>query len=278
VAASDLTRRLPIAILGGAAVIGLTLLGGWPFLLLVAALVARGQWELQRLFEPGTGHTAARLVAAASGVALVADAFWWGGAHWVYLLLVATALLLVVLVFAPAVRPSVGIVGGAALGWLYVAVPLSHLLWLRGVPGPLSSIPVGAMAVIALWAVVWVFDTAAYLVGSAWGRHRLMPSVSPAKSWEGTVAALAAGAGTGALLASVVPDLGWDAASGALLGLLLGLGALVGDLMESRLKRGAGVKDAGSLLLGHGGVLDRFDSTLVCAPLLYYLLNYLPGL
>ena len=272
---SDLSRRLPIALIGGPVVLGLTALGGIPFLILVALLVARGQWELMRFFEPNVGHGPLRYASGAVGLALVVDASWWGGAHWVSVLLMGVALLLTLQVFLRVERPSVAIAGGAALSWLYVAIPLSHLLWLRGDAGPLVDAELGVWSVLALWIVVWLFDTAAYLVGTAWGRHRLLPSVSPAKSWEGTIAALAISAMVGAALGGLVGDLGWGVGRGAIIGSLLGTGALIGDLIESRLKRSAGLKDAGTLLLGHGGVLDRFDSTLVCAPLLYYLLHFL---
>lgn len=277
VSADDLSRRLPVALIGAPVVVGLTALGGIPFLVLVAVLSTRGQWELMRFFEPGRGNSVCRCASVAVGLGLLADAFWGGGMHWAWLLLAGTGLVLLLLVFSPAEQPSVGVAGGAALSWLYVVIPLAHLLWLRGSPGPVAGPAGGALAVIGLWAVIWVNDTTAYFVGSAFGRHKMLPGVSPGKSWEGTLAGLAGAAATGALLAGTLSALAWPIGRGILLGLVLGAGALLGDLIESRLKRGAGLKDAGGLLLGHGGVLDRFDSTLVGAPLLYYLLFVLGG-
>jgi|CXWL01.1.fsa_nt_gi phosphatidate cytidylyltransferase len=115
-----------------------------------------------------------------------------------------------------------------------------------------------------LYAIVWLGDTAAYYVGSAWGRHKLAPVVSPKKSWEGAAASLAI-----SLLATAVWSV-WRL--GAIDGPLLAVAgvtsvfAQVGDLVESLLKRGAGVKDSGHSIPGHGGALDRMDAMLFAAP------------
>jgi phosphatidate cytidylyltransferase len=249
-----------------------TYAGGIPFLLLVLLLVIRGQWEVLRLFQPDDPMMALRLVAIAAGLALVVDASLSAGIHWSWLLLAGTGLVFAVALTGGPDRPVMEGVGGAAVSWLYVAIPLSHLLWLREAPAGGEAGASGPWVVITLWLVVWAFDTFAYFAGKAWGRHKIVPSISPGKSWEGTAAGLVAAMVVGVALALLVDDLGWRPVSGLALGLILGLGAFLGDLIESRLKRSVGRKDAGGLLLGHGGVLDRFDSTLVCAPAFYYLL------
>ena len=274
---SDLSLRLPVVLIGGPLILALTFAGGVPFVIVVLALVVRGQWEVLELFEPEGGFGPARYAALLAGIVILADGGISGGHNWYWLLPAATGVVLLLVLFGSTERGAIGAVGGAAVSWLYVVIPLTHLLWLRYPPGGSAAAPGGAWIVVSLWLVVWMYDTVAYLVGSAWGRHKLLPSVSPNKSWEGTVAGVAAAAATGLLLAALVGGLRWSVAAGAALGFVLGLGALAGDLIESRLKRGAGRKDTGTLLLGHGGVLDRFDSTLVCAPLLYYLLPLLGG-
>jgi phosphatidate cytidylyltransferase len=110
---------------------------------------------------------------------------------------------------------------------------------------------------------VWAYDTSAYVVGRLWPRGRLAPRISPAKTWSGaaggTLGAIIAGAAIGALIGRPL--------EGAGMGVLIALGAPLGDLLESMLKRAAGVKDSGGLFPGHGGMLDRVDAFVLVAPL-----------
>lgn len=129
------------------------------------------------------------------------------------------------------------------------------------------------LLVLAAMAVVWIADTAAYFAGRRWGRRKLAPSISPGKTWEGVGGALAAVAMYALLLAwFAAPALGFASPAAVATMLftvfLLSLAAvsIVGDLFESMMKRRAGVKDSGSLLPGHGGVLDRVDALLAAMP------------
>ena len=162
----------------------------------------------------------------------------------------------------------------------------------------------GALFIFFLMLVVWTGDIAAYYVGSAVGKHKLAPRVSPAKSWEGAIASVISAAVVSLLLlrftSSIyvalarihllyIPAMSFDSSGGAdgmlqpapvwmavLFGLCVNVAAQLGDLVESALKRGAGVKDSGTLLPGHGGVLDRIDALLFAAPLGW--LFYVSGL
>ena len=118
----------------------------------------------------------------------------------------------------------------------------------------------------------WSCDMAAYFAGRAWGRVRLAPLISPAKTREGAIAGIVAAAAVGAAFSLAT---GLDPLRMAGFGLAVGLGSVVGDLAESLLKRQTGVKDSGVLVPGHGGILDRMDSLLFCAPLAVL---YLDGL
>ncbi len=123
-------------------------------------------------------------------------------------------------------------------------------------------------------AVSWLGDTAAYYVGKAVGRHKLASRISPAKSWEGAVASVVASLVFGWIyLAKLMPELPLAEALG--LSLAGNVAGQVGDLAESALKRGAGVKDSGNLLPGHGGWLDRVDANLFGLPVVYALLSLL---
>lgn len=138
----------------------------------------------------------------------------------------------------------------------------------------------GPSLVLFLLFVVWSGDIAALYVGRAWGRHKLAPSISPNKSWEGSVASVVGSvAVAGGLLALAEYLSHWTAVLSfsedpvwywLVLAAVLNVAAQVGDLAESALKRSAGVKDSGSILPGHGGVLDRIDALLLAAPTLWY--------
>lgn len=269
---SELPLRSLVALFGIPLLLICSIAGGVFFFCLVAVLTLLSLWELARLFAPEKGAGPIRIVGSTGAVALLLDAWLWGGVHWGWLLLAGTGLILVVEVFRHDPQP-VAVIGGTATSWLYLTIPFAHFLWLRGAPGIIGPVPGGgAWLVVALWLLVWSSDTAAYFIGVAWGRHRLLPSVSPNKTWEGTVGGLLAAAVTGAVLAALISELEWGLPKGVFIGLLIGVAAVLGDLAESRLKRGAGVKDVGKLLPGHGGVLDRFDSTLFSVPILYYVL------
>lgn len=150
------------------------------------------------------------------------------------------------------------------MGIFYVAWSLSHLVMIRDLR------PGGRSITYMLFAMIWAADTLGYFIGSRWGKHKIAQSISPKKSWEGTMASL-----VGALLVALAfqflflrKELSIIQAGG--LSILVGILALASDLGESILKRGAGLKDSSQLLPGHGGVLDRFDSFLITAPFYYY--------
>src|SRR3990172_5295910 len=155
-------------------------------------------------------------------------------------------------------------VGAVILGIAYLATPFAVLVRWR-----LEATP---QSVLAFLVVIWANDIAAYFVGLAVGRHKLAPRVSPGKSWEGALGGLAGGLLAGVLLASWLGVGRDDAAAWAVIVTAV---SQAGDLLESALKRRAGLKDSGRLLPGHGGVLDRFDGILTAAPVGYILLRLL---
>lgn len=138
----------------------------------------------------------------------------------------------------------------AALGIVYIATAIASLIYLR-----VENLNI----LISVFVIVCVGDIAAYFVGKQWGRHKIAPSISPGKSWEGLAGSVMASATIAAILGSVAP------LPHAVLGVLFAVLGLGGDLFESALKRRAGVKDSGTLIPGHGGLFDRVDALLPCA-------------
>lgn len=159
-----------------------------------------------------------------------------------------------------------GLLDAAVLlfGVFYVAWLLGHLILIRHMTD-------GSFLIFFLFLVTWANDTAAYYVGTFWGRHQMAPRISPKKTWEGAIGGvLGSVAAAFACRAWFLDSL--SATDAAALGLLVGVMAPLGDLCESVLKRSAGVKDSGGIIPGHGGVLDRMDSLIFTAPVLYYYL------
>lgn len=155
------------------------------------------------------------------------------------------------------------------LGLLYLPFLLGHLVWLR-------FLAQGEWWVLWFLLVIFAGDTGAYYTGRALGKTKLYPAVSPGKTWAGVMGGLAASLLVGVLVGKwLLPGTGW--LSLGLLALVLAVVGLLGDLFESMLKRQVQVKDASSLLPGHGGMLDRLDSILFTAPVVVYVRLFLIG-
>jgi phosphatidate cytidylyltransferase len=284
----DLGRRVAVAAVGIPAILALLHFGGWVLGVPLAVIAALGAGEVYALSEsrgvrPFRGLGAA--VAGALVLCAVARPDFTSVAPWALGLLgglIATGLTLALGRRGPEGSPlssvSVTLFGAAYCGVLLAFVPLLHALPTRLGWGGLEPVTWAGMLVVVLpLSTTWIGDAAAYFAGTAWGRAKLFPTVSPNKSWVGAGAGIlgssAAAVGWFLLARSVLPGMpptpmGLVVVGGA----LLGVGAIVGDLTESLLKREAGVKDSGSLFPGHGGILDRLDALAATIPLAYGLL------
>ena len=159
---------------------------------------------------------------------------------------------------------------GSFFAALYLGFPLSCLMLIRQMGDGYEI--VGIFLTLTLVFSVWATDSFAYLGGSLFGKHKIAPVISPKKSWEGLIA------GTLGAIAIwyFAPLLFLGSASlliAVIVGVVVSIAALLGDLFQSRIKREAGVKDSGTLLPGHGGILDRIDSLLLVAPLMFIVLS-----
>jgi phosphatidate cytidylyltransferase len=179
-------------------------------------------------------------------------------------LLVACGILAMAL--GPPSPASFGRAATLVMAPVYVGLPIGAIVWVHWVFGPAAT--------TWLLGLIAVSDSAQYYTGRAFGRRKLAPAISPAKTVEGAIGGIVVATIAGGALARwALPEVAPAAA--AVLALLLALVGIAGDLFESLLKRSAGVKDSSALIPGHGGVLDRIDSYLFAAPVFYLFLRYL---
>jgi len=245
----------------------------WVFALLAVTAMVLGLWEfyalakrLQLKPDAGTGYLAGAILIT---IALQSDpAITLAGSLFVVILFTAVAMVSTTLRGAPFDKmiPSVG---ATLFGILYIPLLGSHLLSIRMGFSPTLS----AHLLSFFFLVLMGADAGAYYIGRALGKHKLAPSISPGKTWEGVAGGILAALAMGALshfwffrelpLKYILP-----------LAVLMTIVGILGDLAESALKRGAGAKDAANLLPGHGGLLDRLDSLLFNAPLIYYFARF----
>ncbi|HEY7795786.1 MAG TPA: phosphatidate cytidylyltransferase [Gaiellaceae bacterium] len=258
---SNLVSRVLVTVVGLPVVLWLVYLGGWWLfgLVLVAALVA-----LHELYAMARGLRPLVLAGYAGALATLLGAQL-GGPEWMVGGFMLTILFAFLLYGIAETRQTATVtMGSTVLGVAWIALGLSHLLLLRDLPD------FGRIAVFAVLISVFADDTIAYVFGRLVGRHKLAPSLSPGKTWEGFVA------GTIAAVAASFFTLYDDRAEFLTIAEAIGLGLAValagaaGDLFESALKRDLQVKDSGALLGGHGGMLDRIDSLLFAGVAAFY--------
>ncbi|MDR3393908.1 MAG: phosphatidate cytidylyltransferase [Parasulfuritortus sp.] len=163
--------------------------------------------------------------------------------------------------------------GSLHWGLMLTVFNLSHMAYLLVLPQSVNPAGGGAGLVLFLMFLTQFNDVMQYVWGKLFGRHKIIPKVSPKKTWEGFLGGVATTTATAWLLAPLLTPLtGWEAPAA---GLLIGLAGFIGDVNISALKRDLGVKDSGSLIPGHGGILDRVDSLTFTAPLFFHFLYYL---
>jgi phosphatidate cytidylyltransferase len=241
------------------------------FVVVTSAVAALAAWEFLGLAERA-GAKAPRIPALLAIVALFAGNLEYPE-QTAAILGVLSLILLVYCTFASPVDRVLADATSSVFCLFYCGLTLVALCSLREQTN-------GPSLVTFLLCVVWAGDIVALYVGRAWGKHKLAPTLSPNKTWEGTIGSVAGSlAVAGALLGLAAWLETWNSAwlsfpdetwYWLVLAVLVNIAAQVGDLAESALKRSVGVKDSGSLLPGHGGVLDRIDALLLAAPVLWY--------
>ncbi len=258
---SSLVSRLLIAAVLLPLVIGIAYLGGWWLfgLALAGGLIALHElYVMARELRPLVPAGYLGFVLGLLGLQL-------GGVEWMLGGFLSSFVFAFLLYGLGDVRQSAtSSFGVTVLGVAWVGAGLGFLLLIRDIP------EFGFWALMAVLFTVFAADTGAFFVGRTLGRHQLAPAISPAKSWEGLVGGLVAAVLVAFLILYRDRDDFLTIPESLLLGLVIALASVLGDLFESAVKRDLKVKDSGRLLGGHGGILDRVDSLLWAGPAAYY--------
>jgi phosphatidate cytidylyltransferase len=267
--------------------LGMIILGGWYFTLGFGIIVYLGQLEYFQLARAKGIAPAAKTTLVVSQILLVistiapmtlADA----------VLPVAGTFICFYLLFQPKLA-TIADISASILGLFYGGYLPSYWVRLRALGSlevsnlplggfwttsfELEKLPIGLTTTLLAFSCIWAADIGAYVIGNLFGRTRLS-NISPKKTVEGAVFGVAASVGVAIAGSWYLDWHGWPL-TGLALGLLIGIASLLGDLTESMMKRDAGVKDSGQLIPGHGGILDRADSYVFTAPLVYYFVTLL---
>ncbi len=264
---SVLHRRIISGVIYGLLTLSVVYLGGLSFYAAVLIMAVLAGREYQRMLAVGGyrpfyalqfGLTAYLLL----GVIFLPPEAILGGFTLILILSLAWQLTRTAETEKPFVDWALSLAGALYVGWLS-----SHFLLLRGLPGGLGWFMLALLG-------TWLCDSFAYVSGRALGKHPFFPRISPKKTWEGTLGGWVGATGTSLVIGGI---LGLSVLESLTLGLVISLAATFGDLAESMIKRQVGVKDSGSLIPGHGGILDRTDSLLFVVPLVYYVSVWVLG-
>jgi phosphatidate cytidylyltransferase len=277
---SELTRRVLFSLVGAPLTVAIIYFGGWLLAATLGAVAATAAWEVFRMARAGGANPMERSgIVLAAAIPLLVHAHYLGlftlpiaGAALIFLILTASVIWLRGVEGRPFIAVSVTVFGVIYAAMITFIYPLRY-----------HDYAVGAGAGTALVMfpvfVVWGTDTGAYTFGRLFGKRKLMPSVSPGKTIAGAIGGLFVAVVVGWLYSKAILEplahLALSPAGLVIFALAISIAAQTGDLLESLLKRDAGVKDSSALVPGHGGILDRIDSQLFALPVAYLIIGYL---
>jgi len=249
-------------------------LGQISFFFLFALIITGGLWEFFGLTAK-THSTLLKVLTIGIGLTVFTVTFLHASGKldpsWFPLLFLGFFLLAIATLFQHTKSPKDTFL--LLSGILYIAGSLSTANYIVFSKASMANLPYQFEMILSIFIIIWGNDTMAYIGGKWAGKHKLAPAISPKKTWEGTLTGFIFAAIISLALSSLLLELG--ILQSLLLGGLISIAATTGDLFESAIKRDAGVKDSGSLLPGHGGILDRFDAVLFAIPVAFFYLEFL---
>ncbi len=242
-------------------------LGGIVYFLFVLVMIGIGTWEYWRLLKTmGYDVSFPLMLAGVELLLVLRQVSGFAATEWALLVILLASAIFSLVRYSKIEAQAVLTFGLQVSSILYLG-------WLGGYFLSLAALPKGNWWVMVTLALVWMADLGGYIFGTKWGKHKMSLRLSPRKTWEGYLGGVLFAVVSGLILSlalqPVLPELTlWE---GAVMGLVLALVTPFGDLFISMLKRAAGVKDSGTLIPGHGGILDRADTWLWAMMLGYYL-------
>ncbi len=264
---SNLVKRTIFGLLFVASVIGAMLYGKETFFLAFLFLLIFGLREFYTIAKM-SGANPVSWLGIFMGVSLFAVGFaysFYGASYWLFFFLLELLLVLIVETFRKS-ETTVANLSSLFGGLVYVAVPLTLVQYL-------FFKTYNPYLVLSIFFIIWCNDTGAFVFGSLLGKHKLAPSISPNKTWEGAIGGLICGVLLCYFLSEKFLPFGLLERMG--LAVLVVIFGTLGDLFQSKLKRSVNLKDSGSVIPGHGGILDRIDSMLFAFPIVFIYLGIL---
>jgi len=244
-------------------IIYITYLGNLYFFSLVVLVSLAAQYEWSTITKNVTSNTYPFL--STCNILLILFAGYYGQAQDLFIMLIATLIVMLFMVVIKYPNLNLSALTLNYFGSLYIGLPLITIIKIR------ENTQIGFWGIIFLFVVIWATDTGAYFTGKLWGTKKLAPHISPKKTWVGFWGGIIFGLVSGLILSNIIVFLKPNV---MVITLFASLAGQLGDLAESVFKRIACIKDSGKVLPGHGGVLDRIDSLLLAAPVVYIFLYW----
>lgn len=277
---TNLTKRIITAIIGVPLLITIFYYGSYYFLLFIMLIIGFGSYEYFRLID-NKNINSNKVLGIVFSLILPLGAYF-GYLYFIFIFTVVSILTLFLSLQKQEITSTLAEAGSRFLGIVYIGWFLSHAVLIRDIGenkliadslGNKSLNDIGFFWIVFVVSCTFVNDTVAFFVGNAKGKHKLAPRLSPGKTWEGTLSGIFMSLVCGIFINLIFNhyiNYKWA----MILGLIIGVAAVIGDLIESMFKRSVSIKDTGELLPGHGGILDRFDSLIIVFPVMYYLILF----
>ena len=268
---SNLGTRVLVAIVGIPLIIAVCIIGKIPFLLFALAIGIISFFEFSKMMS-SKQHSVNLYMGFISVAVLIINTYYRFIDFHTLMLIIIPVLLLIELKRNK--NSAVSNLGSTFIGIFYIGLFASSLVSLREFyDNSYFTYGQGGYLIISIFVSIWLCDSAAYFIGTALGTHKILPRISPHKSWEGAVAGFVFSTIGMVAARYLVLDF-LSIVDAAAIGVIIGTLGQAGDFIESMIKRDADVKDSSSILPGHGGIFDRFDSLLFSAPLIYLYLEF----